>query len=509
MDFHQPGPATVSHNALLIFSVVSLSTMMSSLLSQCYYAPPLITLNPVSQVANPDSRVEFAAQATGAKTYAWSKDGQEISGQTEASLVMDKVAQTDEGSYICLIANDKGSVATEPVTLEVNDPPVIVENFTAQIVSEGQEIILTGQVSGTEPMTYRILHNNKLVAETTECRWRIEQAILDDRGPWRFAVTNVTGISLRSDPVNVIVKPIVITPEGEGEPQLEGEGEPPVEGEPEGEIGPEGEPPIEGEPEPILCQQNFCDTANNGDNASAPIDKSFCDYFADLFNNAPRNLLGNYVKFVDLFDPTKLGDMNGASSIDKSQGEDKMTIQVGSNHIPDCAYELKLIEAVLLKPDFCQCSSGLNHKLVHEAWNFNMARLSQDFAGLYWTLADSVLPGFKQILCVHMMIGDGNIQYYKDDVLLPLTDPENINANRVIGSGSGGLAQGIAFLLGKNIANPRPSLADYATLAEYFGPNGDADGDSYTNTEEFDAFGTSPEAYVTAALDPKIKPEKR
>ncbi len=491
MDFHQPEPAAVSHTVLLIFSVISMSTMMGTLLSQCDSSPPVITLSPVSQVANPGSRVEFAVVATGGRAYSWSHDGQEISGQTEASLVFDQAAQENEGSYTCLVSNNQGSVVTEPATLDVNDPPVIVENFTSQTVTEGQELILTGQVSGTEPFTYRILHNNKLVAETAECRWRIEQVTLDDIGPWRFAVTNVTGISLRSDPVNVIVKPIIITPEGEGE----GEGE--------------GEPPIEGEPEPILCQQNFCATANDGDNASSPIDKSFCEYFADLFTNAPRDLLGNYVKFVNLFDPSKPGDMNGASSIDKSQGEDKMTIQVGSNHIPDCAYELKLIEAVLLKRDFCECHSGLSHKLVHEAWNFNMARLSQDFAGLYWTLADAVLPGFKQILCAHMMIGNGNIQYYKDDVLVPLTDPENANANKVIGYGSGGLVQGIAFLLGKNIANSRLNLADYATLPEYFGPDGDADGDGTTNAEEYDAFGSTPEAYVAAALDPEIHLDKK
>lgn len=502
MEFNQPGPSTVSHNVLLIFSVVSLSTMMSTLLSQCDMRPPEITLNPVAQIANVDSRVEFLVQANYGRTYAWTKDGVPLPEKTEASLIIEKVALADEGSYACAISNDKGSVTSESASLSINDPPVIVQNFLPQSIFEGQPLSLVGEVSGTTPLAFRILKNGKPIGESNQCSWQIENASVSDSGNYSFGVTNVTGVSLRSDAVKVVVRRVIV-PEGEveGETPTEGEveGEHPVEGEIEGEIEGEppqegeGEPPLEGEPEPILCQQNFCATANSGDDTSAPITKSFCGYFADLYNGAPRGLLGPYVKLIDYFTPA--GDMNGQSWVDKRAGDDKLiTYQIGGNGIPDCSFEFRLLETVLLNPNFCICDSGLNHKMVHDAWNFNSNHLSQDFAGLYWTLADSVLPGFKQIMCAHVTIGDGSADYSVE--------------NYLTANGSGGLVLGIAYLLGKDIANKKPDLTTYQTLDAYFGPQGDADGDGWTNAEEFAVCGNDPEAYVYAALNSDVTPAR-
>lgn len=502
MNFNRWLPVESLNEAVVFFSVF---VMMVLTLPQCDYQPPRITLQPVSQTANPGSRVEFAIQAQGGQEYFWSKDGQLLDGQLESSLVLENITAADEGDYTCTVANSKGEAISDPATLTVNDPPEIRENFLAQTVFVGQEIILSGQVAGTRPLVYRIFHNNRFVGETTECYWNIETATESDGGFWRFSVTNITGVSVRSDPVEVVVRQVIMEGEVEGavegeiiiEGQLEGEGEVDGETPPEGE----GETPIEGEGEAEiipegegeilfpLCQNNFCLTANFGDNPLPPINLTFCEAFGLLYNNAPRPLLGDYASLVDYFTPQ--GDLNGYSWVDKRQAKGLILYQIGGNGLPDCSFELKLLERVLNDPNLCICQSGLNHKAVHEAWDANFIKLAADF-GTYWELGEILLPGFRQIICGYATIGDGEVDYSVE--------------NYATANGSLGLVLGVAYLFGDKIPNSQPNPDDYLKFPEWFGPSGDADGDGWTNVEEYSAAGGDADAYAAAALDPEIVP---
>jgi hypothetical protein len=53
-----------------------------------------------------------------------------------------------------------------------------------------------------------------------------------------------------------------------------------------------------------------------------------------------------------------------------------------------------------------------------------------------------------------------------------------------------------------------PNAANYITLGQYFGPDGDADGDGYTNQNEYEyltALGGK-DLYLMGALDPAVAP---
>ena len=532
MDYRWFDPSVLNFRVMLFSSYV----LMVLGLSQCDFNPPRIILNPVSQTANPGSRVEFLVQAKGGRSYTWIKDDQPLADQIETALVLENIVSTDAGNYACIVSNEAGSTQSDLAELIVNNPPEILENFQPQTVIVGQELVLFGQVAGTLPLAYRIFHNNKLVGETSECFWRISQTDFSDAGSWFFSVSNITGIPIHSLPVEIIISPIVVEGEAEGEIIIEGEpegqegeiiiegegqsdGEIIIEGETEAEILPDGEqegeldgesdgegenpsegegqnegqnegqPEGEGEPLPLLCQNNFCLTANLGDNLWPPLLMTFCEAFTLFYNSVPRGLLGNFVSFIDYFTPQ--GDLNGQSWVDKRQGDRLIIYQIGGNGIPDCSFELKLLEAVLTDPGLCVCYSGLNHKAVHEAWDANMIKLAEDF-GVYWELAEVLLSGFRQIICAYVTIGDGGIDYSVE--------------NYASANGSLGLVLGVAYLFGDKIPNSQPDPDSYLKFPEWFGPWGDADGDGWANIEEYSACNGDVEVYVSAALDPEIVP---
>ena len=68
----------------------------------------------------PDSNVTFTVIAMGgALSYQWSMNGDEIPGETQATLTLVGVGMANEGIYSCFISNRAGNVTTDNVSLTV------------------------------------------------------------------------------------------------------------------------------------------------------------------------------------------------------------------------------------------------------------------------------------------------------------------------------------------------------------------------------------------------------
>jgi len=216
---------------------------------------------------------------------------------------------------------------------------------------------------------------------------------------------------------------------------------------------------------------------------------TFCKCFQLVYDNTWLRSMGQtFADFADVLLPGS-ADLNGSSWVDASY--EPTAFDLGPSGTPDCAYELKLLEVVLNDRDF-SLPNGLTHSLAQDAWDRNEAQLMEDI-GQYWTLFEVYANGLPQILNGFMILGDGYADY---------SIPEYVSA-----TGSAGFVQCLMFMLGDSIANPKTDLTKYTRLPWYFAKAGDADGDGYTNYEEYLANASNPDAYVAAALNPSITPD--
>ncbi len=120
---------------------------------------PLFTLNPeAGTTVNPNSSITCTANYVAGLapfTYRWRKNGTFIGGANANSYTIASAKQSDEASYDCVITNSFGSFTTSATVLTVNDPVVIVVPPLTQAANAGQQVTLTVNVTGTEPISFQ------------------------------------------------------------------------------------------------------------------------------------------------------------------------------------------------------------------------------------------------------------------------------------------------------------------------------------------------------------------
>ena len=56
----------------------------------------------------------------GATHYQWKKNGTDLLGMTNSSLIIESALKSDEGEYSCYLTNEKNGIETNLATLVVN-----------------------------------------------------------------------------------------------------------------------------------------------------------------------------------------------------------------------------------------------------------------------------------------------------------------------------------------------------------------------------------------------------
>ena len=157
---------------------------------------------------------------------------------------------------------------------------------------------------------------------------------------------------------------------------------------------------------------------------------------------------------------------------------------VGNGMLDSC--ELALIRGFLRDEslDFSD-RGGASHAMTVAAWEQNLAQMQSDFGGVDGR-ALIIAPGLDSFFAGLMTLGD------PASMVIPVLLVAAAN---------------LLTELPPGITTPNP--ANYLGLAQYFGPDGDADGDGYTNREEHEFFVPlgGRDLYAMAALDPAATPE--
>ena len=95
---------------------------------------PTIATQPSDQLADLGSEVSIVVVATGENlVYQWQKNGVDLSGEQSSELNLSSVKYVDTGIYSCDITGDCGTVTSNAMTLEVQNPLNVASNMSFKI----------------------------------------------------------------------------------------------------------------------------------------------------------------------------------------------------------------------------------------------------------------------------------------------------------------------------------------------------------------------------------------
>jgi len=120
---------------------------------------PVFTLEPLTQTVVAGTDITLTGDATGvpAPTYQWQKDTQPLAGETNPSLTLTAIEETDAGSYTLVATNSEGSVSsTAVITVDpATEAPIFTLEPLTQTVVAGTDVTLTGEATGVPTPTYQ------------------------------------------------------------------------------------------------------------------------------------------------------------------------------------------------------------------------------------------------------------------------------------------------------------------------------------------------------------------
>jgi len=172
--------------------------------------PPLITNQPANQTINIGDTATFAVGVSGTLplAYQWSWNGTNLSGATNASLILANVQTTNAGNYAVIVTNLYGSATSSNALLTVlTHPPVITTQPTNLTVFIGSIATFSVVASGDSPLIYQWLFNGTNLFGQTNASLALFNVQLTNGGNYSVFITNLYG-SVTSSIAVLTVNPI-------------------------------------------------------------------------------------------------------------------------------------------------------------------------------------------------------------------------------------------------------------------------------------------------------------
>ena len=173
-------------------------------------SPPVILDPPKSIRAIPGQLIELGVRAVGTAPlgYQWFRNNQPLSNGTEPVL---KVTATSSAQYFVRVTNPLGFAQSEPVLVQVNEPPSITEQPVSQTVFPHETVMFAVAAKGTAPLKYQWRRNGQNIPGETNTTLVIRDVRPADSGFYQAVVGNIAG-AVQSDPaeLTVVVPPIFL-----------------------------------------------------------------------------------------------------------------------------------------------------------------------------------------------------------------------------------------------------------------------------------------------------------
>jgi hypothetical protein len=150
---------------VLVFNAAGSALSSNAALSLLY--PATILSQPQSVSTRPTSNVVFSVSAYSAAqlAYQWQRNGTNLTGATNATLLLTNVQPGAEGVYVVIITDNIGPVASTPAVLSILVDPLVMLQPVSQAIVPGATIVLSVSVTNaaTLPIGYRLRRNNVIL----------------------------------------------------------------------------------------------------------------------------------------------------------------------------------------------------------------------------------------------------------------------------------------------------------------------------------------------------------
>jgi Immunoglobulin I-set domain/Immunoglobulin domain len=182
--------------------------------------PPSIVAQPQSFSLNVGQSGSFAVAASGTQPlyYQWYRNGEIISGATQATLSVFEALTSDAGRYTVIVGNAAGTVLSSEAILRVNVvAPSIITHPVSQSATAGASVGFSVSVSGSAPLNYQwkrgptVLTDGGNVIGASTANLSLANIQSSDAGNYICVVANSAG-SATSGPATLTVNnPPIIT----------------------------------------------------------------------------------------------------------------------------------------------------------------------------------------------------------------------------------------------------------------------------------------------------------
>lgn len=174
---------------------------------------PSITQQPQDRIVAPGGTATFSvgARGTAPLVYQWRRNGSNIPGATNHTLIVTNVQAVSQGDYAVVITNAHGSIASAVARLVINDPPMITLQPGSQTVLAGSQVTLQVGAAGSPPLAYQWSYNGIRLSGETAAQLVLTNAQPGQSGRYSVRVSNAVGSVMSSEAlVTVIALPTLI-----------------------------------------------------------------------------------------------------------------------------------------------------------------------------------------------------------------------------------------------------------------------------------------------------------
>jgi CotH kinase protein/Lamin Tail Domain/Immunoglobulin I-set domain len=177
--------------------------------------PPVITRQPAGLMVRSNftaslSVVAFSASGT-PLDYQWRLNGMDLPDATNATLTFAHVQSGNAGDYTVAIRDAVGTTLSDPATLTVTLPPVVLQDPVSQSVVVGGDVTFSVAVAGTLPINFQWRYGStpitNFLLNAHESYFTLPSVQANQAGSYRVVFTNIanpTGVASRTAVLTVL-----------------------------------------------------------------------------------------------------------------------------------------------------------------------------------------------------------------------------------------------------------------------------------------------------------------